>query len=236
MYALSCLPVFTIFNGYQSTLGLTLIRIHRYHDPEYLFKRFRGWHMKRIMTIFLMTVTCAAPVMADDYSKNIDDSRAMVREFMQTLKQELQKGMQQGGPVNAVSVCNLTAPGIARTYSARKGWEVGRTSLRTRNPNNAPDTWERAALESFDERQRAGEDPAKLEFHEIVTTNGKRELRYMKAIPTGGLCLACHGEQLDLQVKTRIETLYPHDQALGYKVGDIRGAFTITQPLGMDSE
>ena len=53
----------------------------------------------------------------------------------------------------------------------------------------------------------------------------------MKAIPPAGLCLACHGEQLDSVVKARLETLYPDDQALGYRVGDIRGAFTITQPL-----
>ena len=53
----------------------------------------------------------------------------------------------------------------------------------------------------------------------------------MKAIPTASLCLACHGEQLDSITRARIEKLYPRDQALGYKQGDIRGAFTITQPL-----
>jgi len=187
--------------------------------------------MKRIATLTLMTVIGVTPVLAGDYSKHVDDSRATAREFMQTLKQELQKGMREGGPINAVSVCNLAAPGIASTYSVRKGWEVSRTSLKPRNPKNAPDAWERAVLESFDERNRAGEDPAKLEFYEIVTADGKRNLRYMKAIPTLGLCLACHGEHLDSQVKTRIETLYPHDQALGYQAGDIRGAFTITQPF-----
>ena len=187
--------------------------------------------MKHMATLLLMTVTGISPVLAEDYSKRIEDSRATVGEFMQTLKQELQKGMQEGGPINAVSVCNLTAPGIANTYSARKGWVVGRTSLKTRNPNNSPDAWERAVLESFEKRKAAGEDPKKLEFHEIIETNDHRELRYMKAIPTAGLCLACHGETLDLQVKTRIQTLYPHDKATGYKAGDIRGAFTITQPL-----
>lgn len=187
--------------------------------------------MKHIFTILLLSAATMSYVSAGDYSKELEESRATVNEFLQTLKQELQKGMQQGGPINAVSVCNLTAPGIANTYSIRKGWQVGRTSLKTRNPNNSPDAWEHAVLESFDERKAAGEDPAKLEFHEVVKTNGKRELRYMKAIPTGGLCLACHGEQLDLQVKTRIETLYPHDEARGYQMGDIRGAFTITQPL-----
>ena len=187
--------------------------------------------MKYASALILLSTVLSSAVLARDYSKEIEESRATAGEFMQTLKQELQKGMQDGGPINAVSVCNLTAPGIANTYSIRKGWQVGRTSLKTRNTNNSPDAWERAVLESFDERKAAGEDPAKLEFHEVVKTNGKRELRYMKAIPTGGLCLACHGEHLDLQVKTRIETLYPHDQARGYKMGDIRGAFTITQPL-----
>jgi hypothetical protein len=190
--------------------------------------------MKRIATLTLMALVGGAPVLAGDYSKHVDDSRATAREFMQTLKQELQKGMQAGGPINAVSVCNLAAPGIANTYSVRKDWKVGRTSLKPRNPNNAPDEWERAVLESFDERNRAGEDPAKLEFYEVVRAEGKRELRYMKAIPTVGLCLACHGEHLDSQVKTRIETLYPHDQALGYQAGDIRGAFTISQPMDHD--
>ena len=187
--------------------------------------------MRYISVLALLYFAFSSAVTAADYSNEIEDSRATVREFMQTLKQELQKGMQEGGPINAVSVCNLTAPGIANTYSIRKGWQVGRTSLKTRNPNNSPDAWERAVLQSFDERNAAGEDPAKLEFYEVVNTNGTRELRYMKAIPTSGLCLACHGEHLDLQVKTRIETLYPHDQARGYKTGDIRGAFTITQPL-----
>jgi len=155
---------------------------------------------------------------------------------MQTLKQELQAGMQGGGPVNAISVCNLSAPGIANTYSVRNGWDVGRTSLKRRNPDNAPDAWERSVLESFEERKRAGEDPAKLEHYEVVRQDGVRELRYMKAIPTAQLCLACHGEHVDSITRTRLEKLYPDDQALGYKVGDIRGAFSISQPLDNKSK
>jgi hypothetical protein len=155
---------------------------------------------------------------------------------MQTLKQELQGGMQDGGPVNAISVCNLSAPGIANTYSVRKGWDVGRTSLKLRNPANAPDAWERSVLESFEERKGAGEDPAKMEHYEVVHQDGVKELRYMKAIPTARLCLACHGENVDSITRTRLEKLYPDDQAVGYKAGDIRGAFSITQPLDTASK
>ena len=188
--------------------------------------------MQRLLTLVTLALAAAGPdIHAADYDAEVTASRETVQEFMQTLKKELQAGMQEGGPVNAVSVCNLTAPAIASTYSARNGWEVGRTSLKVRNPVNAPDAWERSVLETFEARKRAGEDPAKMEYYEVVRQDGAGNLRYMKAIPTAGLCLACHGEQVDSITKTRLETLYPDDQALGYRVGDIRGAFTITQPL-----
>jgi Protein of unknown function (DUF3365) len=192
--------------------------------------------MKQLMTFFALGMVVISTAHAGDYTAEIAASRATVKEFMQTLKQELQGGMQDGGPVNAISVCNLSAPGIANTYSVRNGWDVGRTSLRLRNPANAPDAWERSVLESFEERKAAGEDPAKMEHHEVVRRDGVKELRYMKAIPTAKLCLACHGENIDSITRTRLEKLYPDDQALGYKAGDIRGAFSITQPLDTASK
>jgi len=188
--------------------------------------------MQRLLTVITLGLAAlSVDIQAADYDAEVNASRETVQEFMQTLKKELQAAMQEGGPVNAVSVCNLTAPAIASTYSARNGWDVGRTSLKLRNPDNAPDAWERSVLEDFETRKLAGEDPARMEFYEVVGENGGTELRYMKAIPTAGLCLACHGEQVDSITKARLETLYPEDQALGYQAGDIRGAFTITQPL-----
>ena len=192
--------------------------------------------MKQSVMFILVCLLGVQPAMGSDTEEALADSRATVGEFMKTLKQELQSGMQAGGPVNAVSVCNLTAPGIANTYSAREGREVSRTSLRVRNPDNAPVAWQRAVLESFEQRKQAGEDVTALEFHEVVTTDGVRELRYMKAIPTAKLCLACHGETVDSTVGTRLEKLYPDDQAMGYRVGDIRGAFSVTQTLNKDEE
>ncbi len=188
--------------------------------------------MQRLLATLILGLSAATPFThAADYESELEASRETVKEFMQSLKQELQAGMQEGGPVNAISVCNLTAPGIANTYSVRNGWDVGRTSLKLRNPANAPDAWERSVLESFEERKQAGEDPASMEYHEVVRENGTTEFRYMKAIPTGKICLVCHGEQVDSVAKQRIDTLYPDDQAIGFREGDIRGAFTITQPL-----
>ena len=192
--------------------------------------------MKQLMTFFALGMAVISTVHAGDYATEIDASRATAKEFMQTLKQGLQGGMQEGGPVNAISVCNLSAPGIANTYSVRNGWDVGRTSLKLRNPANAPDVWERSVLESFEERKGAGEAPAKMEHYEVVRQDGVKQLRYMKAIPTAQLCLACHGENIDSITRTRLEKLYPEDQARGYKAGDIRGAFSISQPLDAASK
>jgi hypothetical protein len=53
----------------------------------------------------------------------------------------------------------------------------------------------------------------------------------MKAIPTGGLCLQCHGKALAPPVAEKLAELYPGDKATGYEQGDLRGAFVITRQL-----
>lgn len=159
------------------------------------------------------------------------ESRKVVKQFMGRLKGELQQAMRAGGPVRAIEVCRVKAPAIAGEMSQQTGWRVGRTSLKVRNPNNAPDAWERRVLEAFEARKARGEDVRKLEHAEIVAVNGKKQFRYMKAIPTGKICLKCHGAKLDPAVAQTLAQFYPQDKARGFRVGDIRGAFTITQPL-----
>jgi hypothetical protein len=108
---------------------------------------------------------------------------------------------------------------------------VGRTSLKPRNPANAPDDWEAGMLQAFAARKAAGEDPAKLEAWTIAEAGGRKQFRYMKAIPTASLCLACHGTEIEPELRAHLDALYPEDAAVGYREGDIRGAFTITQPM-----
>mgnify|MGYP000379000857 CR=1 FL=1 len=47
------------------------------------------------------------------------------------------------------------------------------------------------------------------------------------------LCLSCHGARASLSpaVSERLRTLYPDDRAVDYRVGEIRGAMTLRQPL-----
>lgn len=161
-------------------------------------------------------------------------SRLLVQDFAKTLKGELVQATKSGGPAAAVGVCHAAAPEIAAAKSAASGWRVARTALKLRNPKNAPDAWERTVLEAFLAKAEQGADLSKLERHETVSQNGKRVFRYMKAIPVGKPCLICHGPAVKADLLQSIKERYPGDKATGFKLGELRGAFTITQPIGRD--
>ena len=125
--------------------------------------------MKQVIAGVCIFVLAVGHAWAAEDDERVAASRATVKEFMQSLKGELQKGMQEGGPVNAIGVCNRTARGIANTYSVRNDWTVGRTSLKVRNPDNAPDTWEQAVLQEFDRLAeiRTAVHPRKKSFDDV---------------------------------------------------------------------
>jgi PAS domain S-box-containing protein len=78
------------------------------------------------------------------------------------------------------------------------------TSLEPVRPENAPDEWERSALERFE----VGEN----EVSEFLTDGGEPRLRLMRPLRTAQACLACHSQH-------------------GYSVGDVRGGLSVTVPM-----
>lgn len=184
--------------------------------------------LKRAMACaaLLMLAACNDASVIDEEAF-ANESRAAVEAFGGALKTELMRAMAEDGAAAAITVCNEAAPVIAANVSADAGLDVGRTSLRVRNPDNAPDAWERAVLQGFEDARGSGVDVATLEHVERVSIDGRAALRYMKAIPMAPLCSACHGSDLAPDVSEAIDAHYPDDQARGYSVGDIRGAFTV---------
>lgn len=192
--------------------------------------------MKKIIGI---TLLCLAPLSVNFASDNVqgrvEQSKSAVQELAGKLMKEMKTAMQAGGPVQAIKACNESAPLIASEISEKYNWQVGRTSLKLRNPANAPDAWEEAVLKKFAERRAAGESPEKMAYFEVVEEKGQKNFRFMKAIGMPPLakmpCLICHGDNIDSTISTKLNELYPNDKAVGYKAGEIRGAFTITQPM-----
>jgi hypothetical protein len=159
------------------------------------------------------------------------ESRKLTQSFAEQLRGELVRAIKAGGPESAIPVCHSAAPAITEEMAAEKGWSVGRTALKLRNPANAPDPWERSVLLKFQDQIKQGADVKELEVYETATQDGKPVFRYMKAIPTQKPCLTCHGQNVSEPLRKTISELYPQDQAVGFSLGELRGAFTIVQPL-----
>lgn len=159
----------------------------------------------------------------------LDEARNVAGAVPPKLLQVLNEEIVKNGAASAMSVCNEKAPQMARSASEKSGWAIRRVSLRNRNPKAVPDAWERAALDEFDRRAAAGENVATLEKSGFIEEAGRKEFRYMKALPVQQLCLTCHGasESMAPDVVEKIHTLYPDDKAVGYALGQIRGAITI---------
>ncbi len=183
--------------------------------------------------IILAPCYALAANLADaDLAERAQQSRVEVKAFATELKNALKSALKSGGPIAGIEACSKMAPAIAEAQSRKTGWTIGRTSLKPRNHNNAPDAWEKKVLKEFEARKAAGEDPKKMEFYELTQLKGRPVFRYMKAIPTAEKpCLACHGKTIKPGIIKKLDQKYSDDRARGYQAGDIRGAFSIIQPL-----
>jgi len=184
------------------------------------------------LSLGILTLSCFAGQQNDsDTEAEITRAKGAIKQFAGALQTELKTAMQAGGPVAAIGVCNTQAMPITAQVAAEHGMQLSRVSLKNRNPANAPNEWQLTVLESFDRQKAAGKDITKLAWSETVNTDNGQEFRFMKAIPTGGLCLKCHGSKLAPEVSQVLADLYPQDLATGYSEGDIRGAFVVTRKL-----
>ncbi len=151
-------------------------------------------------------------------------SKAAADLLFQRLSGELAAAMTNGGPAAAVFVCKDRAPAIAAEIEAASGVDIERTAVRVRNLANAPDGWEKTTMASFVARREAGEEWSAM----TATRIEGRQLRWMRPIPLGSMCASCHGDptSIDNQTQHSLRMHYPADEATGFAVGDLRGAFS----------
>lgn len=161
------------------------------------------------------------------YERSAEDA---VQRLRGAMMQEMQRAMADG-TAEAIAVCRHLAPQIAAGIEADTGWHIRRPALRVRNPEMRPTAAERAVLLGFEVRYAAGQPVRLLRTLRRTETDGGAEIHYMQAIPMMDGCTACHGTGVDPQTLGAIRALYPDDQAVGYAVGDLRGAFSLTRTV-----
>ena len=180
--------------------------------------------MKFLITILL---TFSFNLKSDtNLNEHEDIIKKTLSNTMLSLKNSLEKALESGDVENAVKMCSLEAQDLTNKSNTRKT-TIKRISLKYRNPKNKPTKFEETILQNFEKKLTSGAKFTDLEFKKVLSGKEFNTLLYIKAIPTKGVCLNCHGQNIDKDVQAEISSKYPNDNAIGFKLGDIRGAFSV---------
>jgi len=172
----------------------------------------------------------APEVDSEERSRIVAVAAPAAAALRQGLVTRLTAAMEEGGPVGAIDFCSTEAIPLTQVIQSglHEGLTLKRTSFRYRNPANAPDEADEAALLHFElSLQTLPEPPSS--FTQRVSDE---EVRYYEPLLVGEFCLQCHGapEQLDPQVRAVLTEKYPGDLATGYSAGDFRGLIRVSIP------
>ncbi len=154
--------------------------------------------------------------------------RMVARDFMAELRDGIQSVFRDQGPGAAVSACCRLVPELSARYSLPPGLDLRLVALDCCDPDNRADEWEKQGLERFLRQRRAGAVLAGLEFWQEVGTARKRRFRYLRALPAGSLCLQCHGERLSPKIRRALQAAGTDYQRQGDRLGELRGALSLT--------
>lgn len=181
-------------------------------------------------------IVCALPIMLalsgcgrptapspEETTRVQEAGRAATKAVVESLGSQLKAAIQSGGPVAAIAVCQQVA--LPLTDAARSGLPdvvaVRRTTLRPRNPQNAPDPLDRLVLERLAATQPLPE--------ELIEWPADGPARFYKPLVILEVCLNCHGDPAGFPppLTEALAGRYPEDQATGYALGDLRGVIRV---------
>jgi hypothetical protein len=157
-------------------------------------------------------------------SKVIEDIGAML--VTETTRELATKETSQ-----AVAILHLKNMALPKQVMGRpKVTAVKRTSLMLRDPRNAPDGAEIAALKKIRAQLIAGDTPDRVIVQKIEIPQKPVEWRVYRPIAASKSCLACHGDPAKFSpgVKEALDNLYPGDKAVDYAAQEWRGVIRVT--------
>ncbi len=164
-------------------------------------------------------------ITAEEEQLYLAKGKEVAQTSFQALSGQLQQAMAEGGIGNAIEYCNVHALPLTDSLTqAMHVVSIKRTTEKYRNPENAPTSKEAEQFSEY-KKLKLQEKPLKPQLKQYV----EGEVVFYAPIELKGQCLSCHGsieamgEDYDI-----IKAKYPSDKATGYKVGDLRGMWSIT--------
>ena len=159
-----------------------------------------------------------------ELARSVAAADSAITVLQQRLSRRVIEEMGRGGPAAAIQVCRNEAQAITAEVAGSRGIDVGRTSHRLRNRDNAPRDWVRPYVENAEGKKASEVTP-------LVADLGAR-VGLLRPITMGRVCVACHGplEGIAPDVALVLRAAYPGDHAVGFAEGDLRGYFWAEAP------
>jgi hypothetical protein len=158
--------------------------------------------------------------------------RIIAMETFGLLSSNLQSAIQQSGVSNALPFCSLAASPLTAGMAAKHGVSLRRVTHKPRNPSGQANAAELEVLQHFRTALAATPNPPPSPF--VTNFTADTVSFFAPIVLNNELCLRCHGEpERDIQAADLavIRQLYPRDQATGFRLGELRGAWRIDFPL-----
>jgi general secretion pathway protein A len=143
--------------------------------------------------------------------------KELVLASRQVFEQAYREVNQPGGELREF-IPAIFGVRVAARFTERTHVRLKQTALEPRNPLNAPDVMERAALEAFAEPSY----PREKVISEVTSKSGS--LRLMFPLYTTRKCLDCHGDPKGAPDRTG----YPRE---GLRLGQNAGAISVMIPI-----
>lgn len=150
---------------------------------------------------------------------------AIAQNSGKTLKGKLSAAISSGGLQNGVTTCNNIAHNLMDSLSIVHNAKIKRTSIKLRNSKDAPDHQELSMMSEYNKLFNKGEKlkPVVRQYNDSI--------RFYAPIFIEDVCLNCHGvigENIKQENYNVIKKHYPRDEAIEYKLGDLRAIWSVT--------
>ncbi|MEZ4949348.1 MAG: DUF3365 domain-containing protein [Saprospiraceae bacterium] len=178
-----------------------------------------------LLTFFACN-NAVTPLSEDQKAAYMRDGKNITLMTFSSLSARLGKAMKEQGVQGAVKYCNVAALPLTDSLAQLQNVTIKRTSLQLRNPKNAPTEDEKNMLFAYQAQEKAGSD-----LVPVVQQVDNGVIKFFAPIRMMDVCQKCHGsigETMQEEDYAYIKSLYPEDQATGFKEGDLRGMWSIT--------
>ena len=176
----------------------------------------------KLKTILLSAILLTSASMADDMAVKQEGVK-YIKMLGGALKSELKAQMKADKTgMAALGFCTAKANEITENVNKKlpEYAKVRRTSLKVRNATkNMPDALDEKVMKEYVSAIEAKTFTPK----DIKVVQDGDTTRVYKPLVAKAVCLKCHGTDLSPEISKSLTENYPHDKAIGFKEGDLRG-------------